>query len=152
MLKCGTALDVPGFGYPDSNGVPGGMDVDYCKALAAAVLGACLLLARLADWVELDLLRPLRGAGAMTLSLYTAHVCVMASLHGHPLPSGWSPDGAFWAQALAVRLVTAFSETSTISARPSASKWVRPLMPPPDWPAARGWHQPRPPAASGSRR
>ncbi|MCR8547527.1 amino acid ABC transporter substrate-binding protein [Salipiger sp. P9] len=39
VLKCGTALDVPGFGYPDSNGVPGGMDVDYCKALAAAVLG-----------------------------------------------------------------------------------------------------------------
>ncbi|WP_400159454.1 heparan-alpha-glucosaminide N-acetyltransferase domain-containing protein [Arthrobacter sp. BPSS-3] len=78
------------------------LDLLHTSGVAAAVLGACLLLARLADWVELDLLRPLRGAGAMTLSLYSAHVCVMASLHGHPLPSGWSPDGVFWAQALAV--------------------------------------------------
>lgn len=38
-LKCGTAVDIPGFGYPDSNGVVHGMDVDYCKAMAAAVLG-----------------------------------------------------------------------------------------------------------------
>ena len=38
----------------------------------------------------LDLLLPLRGAGAMTLSLYTAHLCVMASLYGQPLPSGWT--------------------------------------------------------------
>ena len=39
VLKCGTAIDVPGFGYPDSDGVLHGMDVDYCKAVAAAVLG-----------------------------------------------------------------------------------------------------------------
>ncbi|HET8880102.1 MAG TPA: heparan-alpha-glucosaminide N-acetyltransferase domain-containing protein [Arthrobacter sp.] len=78
------------------------LDLLHTSGVAAAVLGACLLLDRLAGWVELDLLRPLRGAGAMTLSLYTAHVCVMASLFGHPLPAGWSTDGVFWAQALVV--------------------------------------------------
>lgn len=39
VLKCGTMLDTPGYGFPDSNGVPRGMDVDFCRALAAAVLG-----------------------------------------------------------------------------------------------------------------
>jgi peptidoglycan/LPS O-acetylase OafA/YrhL len=49
----------------------------------------------------------LRGAGTLTLSLYTAHVCVMASLYGHPLAAGWSVDGVFWAQAIAVLLLGA---------------------------------------------
>jgi hypothetical protein len=49
-----------------------------------------------------DLLLPLRGAGAMTLSFYTAHLCVMASLSGQPLPSGWTVEGVYWAQAAAI--------------------------------------------------
>lgn len=77
------------------------LDLLHTSGVAAAVLGFCLLLGRLADWVQLDPLLPLRGAGALTLSLYTAHVCLMASLHGHPLPAGWSAAGVYWAQAIA---------------------------------------------------
>ncbi len=53
----------------------------------------------------LDLLLPLRGAGAMTLSLYTAHLCVMASLYGQPLPAGWTVEGVYWAQAVAALVI-----------------------------------------------
>lgn len=78
------------------------LDLLHTSGTAAAVLGLCLLLGRLADWVELDLLLPCRGAGAMTLSLYAAHLWVMASLYGRPLPAGWTVEGVYWAQALAV--------------------------------------------------
>ncbi|WP_445154763.1 heparan-alpha-glucosaminide N-acetyltransferase domain-containing protein [Arthrobacter sp. Hor0625] len=77
------------------------LDLLHTSGVAAAVVGLCLLLGRLADWLQLDLLLPLRGAGAMTLSLYTAHVWIMASLHGSPLPAGWTAEGVFWAQVLA---------------------------------------------------
>ena len=75
------------------------LDLLHTSGVAAAVVGACLLLGRLGEWIELDLLLPLRGIGAMTLSLYTAHVCVMAALHGQPLPAGWTVEGVYWAQA-----------------------------------------------------
>ncbi|MDQ0756928.1 heparan-alpha-glucosaminide N-acetyltransferase domain-containing protein [Arthrobacter sp. B3I4] len=78
------------------------LDLLHTSGVAAAVLGLCLLLGRLAEWVELDLLLPFRGAGAMTLSLYAAHIAVMASLYGRPLPVGWTVEGVYWAQALAV--------------------------------------------------
>lgn len=78
------------------------LDLLHTSGVAAAVVGAFLLLDRLAQWVELDLLLPLRGAGAMTLSLYTAHLCVMAALYGQPLPSGWTVEGVYWVQAAAV--------------------------------------------------
>lgn len=81
------------------------LDLLHTAGVAAAVVGFCLLLGRLADWVQLDLLLPFRGAGAMTLSLYTAHVCVMASLHGHPLPAGWTVEGVYWAQAVAALVI-----------------------------------------------
>jgi len=81
------------------------LDLLHTSGVAAAVVGLCLLLGRLADWVQLDLLLPLRGAGALTLSLYTAHVCLMASLHDRPLPAGWSVDGVFWAQAVAALVI-----------------------------------------------
>ncbi|MET4095623.1 heparan-alpha-glucosaminide N-acetyltransferase domain-containing protein [Arthrobacter sp. UYCu712] len=81
------------------------LDLLHTSGVAAAVVGACLLLGRLAEWVELDLLLPLRGAGALTLSLYTAHLCVMASLYQKPLPSGWTVDGVYWAQAAAVVII-----------------------------------------------
>ena len=38
-LKCGVNESVPGFGFVDANGNFSGFDVDYCKAVAAAVLG-----------------------------------------------------------------------------------------------------------------
>ncbi|MCB5274399.1 hypothetical protein BJG92_01932 [Arthrobacter sp. SO5] len=78
------------------------LDLLHTSGVAVAVVGAFLLLGRLAQGVELDYLRPLRGAGAMTLSLYTAHLCVMAALYGQPLPAGWTVEGVYWAQAAAV--------------------------------------------------
>ncbi|MBE9607090.1 amino acid ABC transporter substrate-binding protein [Acetobacteraceae bacterium H6797] len=38
-LKCGTLGTVPGFAAPDSAGRLKGMDADFCRAVAAAVLG-----------------------------------------------------------------------------------------------------------------
>lgn len=39
QLVCGTLGTIYGFSYPDSNGVLRGLDVDSCRAVAAAVLG-----------------------------------------------------------------------------------------------------------------
>ncbi len=39
VLKCGVSQGLPGFSNPDDKGSWAGIDVDYCKALAAAVLG-----------------------------------------------------------------------------------------------------------------
>ena len=38
-LRCGTENDTPGSGAPDSNGVLQGIDIEYCRAVAAAVFG-----------------------------------------------------------------------------------------------------------------
>jgi general L-amino acid transport system substrate-binding protein len=38
-LVCGVNAQVPGFGFVDPSGSYSGFDVDYCKAIAAAVLG-----------------------------------------------------------------------------------------------------------------
>lgn len=81
------------------------LDLLHTAGVAAAAVGCCLLLGRLAQWVELDLLLPLRGAGAMTLSLYAAHLCVMAALYRQPLAPGWTVDGVYWAQAAAVVVI-----------------------------------------------
>lgn len=78
------------------------LDLLHTSGVAAAVVGVFLLLGRLAEWIELDYLLPLRGAGAMTLTLYTAHLCVMAALYGQPLPAGWTVEGVYWVQAAAV--------------------------------------------------
>lgn len=75
------------------------LDLLHTSAVAAAAIGACLLLGRLAEWVDLDLLLPLRGAGAMTLTLYTVHVWVVANFYLKPLPAGWTEDGMYFAQA-----------------------------------------------------
>jgi len=39
VLKCGVSTGLPGFAEADSKGNWRGLDVDYCRALAAAVLG-----------------------------------------------------------------------------------------------------------------
>lgn len=77
------------------------LDLLHTSGIAVAVIGACLLLGRLAEWVDLDLLLPLRGAGAMTLSLYSAHVWVMSGLYHQPVPEGWTEDGLYFVQAAA---------------------------------------------------
>lgn len=81
------------------------LDLLHTSGVAAAVIGACLLLGRLADWVDLDLLLPLRGAGAMTLTLYSVHVWVVAGFYLKPLPAGWTEDGMYFAQASAAIIV-----------------------------------------------
>lgn len=81
------------------------LDLLHTSAVAAAVVGACLLLGRLGEWLSLDLLLPLRGAGAMTLTLYTAHVCLVAAMYLQPLPAGWTREGVYAAQALTAVLI-----------------------------------------------
>lgn len=86
------------------------LDLLHTSAVAAAVVGGCLLLGRLGEWLYLDLLLPLRGIGAMTLSLYTAHVAVVAAFYLKPLPAGWTVEGMYVAQALvAVAVGTVFA-------------------------------------------
>lgn len=75
------------------------LDLAHTSGVAAAVVGACLLLGRLADWLDLDLLLPLRGAGAMTLTLYSVHVWVVSVFYLKPLPAGWTEDGIYFAHA-----------------------------------------------------
>ncbi len=38
-IDCATQIDIPGFGYVDSDGNTRGFDVDLCRAVAAAILG-----------------------------------------------------------------------------------------------------------------
>lgn len=38
-LRCGAMNDMPGYGSPDSSGELRGMDIDFCRAVAAATLG-----------------------------------------------------------------------------------------------------------------
>lgn len=75
------------------------LDLAHTSGVAAAVVGACLLLGRLADWLDLDLLLALRGAGAMTLTLYSVHVWVVSVFYLKPLPAGWTEDGIYFAHA-----------------------------------------------------
>ncbi|MCE3244938.1 MAG: hypothetical protein K0S72_1061 [Arthrobacter sp.] len=85
------------------------LDLLHTSGVAAAVVGLCLLVGKLGEWLDLDLLLPLRGAGAMTLTLYTVHVWVVASFHLKPLPEGWTEDGMYFAHAaLAVLIGMAF--------------------------------------------
>ncbi|UZX02566.1 DUF1624 domain-containing protein [Arthrobacter sp. CDRTa11] len=81
------------------------LDLAHTSAVAAAVVGACLLLGKLADWLNLDLLLPLRGAGAMTLTLYTVHVWVVAGFYLKPSPAGWTEDGMYFAHAATAIIV-----------------------------------------------
>jgi NADH:ubiquinone oxidoreductase subunit 6 (subunit J) len=81
------------------------LDLLHTSGVAAAVIGACLLLGRLAEWVDLDLLLPLRGAGAMTLTLYAVHVWVVSGFYLKPLPAGWTEDGMYFAHAATAIIV-----------------------------------------------
>ncbi|MET1021361.1 MAG: heparan-alpha-glucosaminide N-acetyltransferase domain-containing protein [Arthrobacter sp.] len=81
------------------------LDLLHTSGVAAAVVGVFLLLGRLVQAAGWDVLLPLRGAGAMTLTFYTAHLCVMASLYGRPLPPGWTAEGVYWAQVAVILAV-----------------------------------------------
>ncbi|MDQ0691733.1 heparan-alpha-glucosaminide N-acetyltransferase domain-containing protein [Arthrobacter sp. W4I7] len=81
------------------------LDLLHTSAVAAGVIGAFLLLGRLAEWVALDLLLPLRGAGAMTLTLYSVHVWVVSAFYLKPLPAGWTEEAMYFAQAASAVIV-----------------------------------------------
>jgi hypothetical protein len=81
------------------------LDLLHTSGVAAAVVGACLLLGKLADWLDLDLLLPLRAAGAMTLTLYSVHIWVVSVFYLKPLPAGWTEDGIYFAHAAGAILV-----------------------------------------------
>ncbi len=81
------------------------LDLAHTSGVAVAVIGVFLLLGRLAEWLDLDLLLPLRGAGAMTLTLYAAHVWVVSGFYLKPLPAGWTEDGMYFAHAATAIIV-----------------------------------------------
>ncbi|MEO5317768.1 heparan-alpha-glucosaminide N-acetyltransferase domain-containing protein [Arthrobacter sp. CC3] len=81
------------------------LDLLHTSGVAAAVIGLCLLIGRLGGRLGLDLLLPLRGAGAMTLTLYTVHVAVVASFHPQPLPPGWTEEAMYYTQAVVAVLI-----------------------------------------------
>lgn len=86
------------------------LDLLHTSGVAAAVIGLCLLAARLGEWLGLRPLLPFSGPGAMTLTLYAAHVWALAATHNQPLPDGWSQEGLYFAHAfLAVGIGMLFS-------------------------------------------
>ena len=83
------------------------LDLLHTSGVAAAVVGVCLLLGRVVQRTGRDLLLPLRGAGAMTLSFYPAQLCGRASRYGQPLPAGWTVEGVYWVQAVTILVLGA---------------------------------------------
>ncbi|MFI2564545.1 heparan-alpha-glucosaminide N-acetyltransferase domain-containing protein [Paenarthrobacter sp. NPDC018779] len=77
------------------------LDLLHTSGVAAAVTGVFLLLGKLAERIKVNFLVVLSGPGAMTLTLYTAHVWVVSGFTGNPLPAGWTDEGMYWPQALA---------------------------------------------------
>lgn len=76
------------------------LDLLHSGGVAAAVVGLFLLLGTLAERIRINFLVLLSGPGAMTLSLYSAHVWMVSAFTNQPLPSGWTDEGMYWAQAL----------------------------------------------------
>ncbi|MFZ3451762.1 heparan-alpha-glucosaminide N-acetyltransferase domain-containing protein [Arthrobacter sp. 7Tela_A1] len=74
-------------------------DLLHTAGTAAAVVAACLLLTRSRP----NLLLPLSAAGAMTLTLYSVHIWVMALLDAQETAP--DPGWTFWLQAAAAVLV-----------------------------------------------
>ena len=72
----------------------------HSSGTAAAVVGFFLLLGKAAERIKVNFLIVLSGPGAMTLSLYSAHVWVVSGFTNQPLPAGWTEEGMYWTQAL----------------------------------------------------
>ncbi|GAB2682994.1 heparan-alpha-glucosaminide N-acetyltransferase domain-containing protein [Thalassiella azotivora] len=79
-------------------------DLLHTTGTSLAVVGGCLLLAAAGDRVRLGLL-PLASAGAMTLTLYTAHVLALAVTRVVADPSAETATTGVWA----VHAVTALA-------------------------------------------
>ncbi|MEV7663925.1 heparan-alpha-glucosaminide N-acetyltransferase domain-containing protein [Paenarthrobacter sp. NPDC089316] len=76
------------------------LDLLHTSGVAAGVVGFFLVLGRLAERIRVNFLMVLSGPGAMTLSLYSAHVWVVSGFTNQPLPAAWTNEGMYWAQAL----------------------------------------------------
>lgn len=84
------------------------LDLLNTSGSSAAVLGACLLLARILP----ALLILLSAPGAMTLTLYSAHIAAMSIIDAQEPPLDL--DGVFWIQAfLAAGIGIAFAARAT---------------------------------------
>lgn len=83
------------------------LDLLHTGGTAAAVVGLFLLLGTVAERAKVNFLILLSGPGAMTLSLYSAHVWVVSGFTNKPLPAGWTPEGMYWAQAIAAIIIGA---------------------------------------------
>ncbi|MGO4147007.1 heparan-alpha-glucosaminide N-acetyltransferase domain-containing protein [Paenarthrobacter sp. YAF11_1] len=76
------------------------LDLLHTGGTAAAVVGFFLLLGTVTERIKVNILIVLSGPGAMTLSLYSAHVWVVSGFTNQPLPAGWTEEGMYWTQAL----------------------------------------------------
>lgn len=94
------------------------VDLAHTTGCALVLLGACLWLVRLTAGLPW---RVLAGAGAMTLTLYTAHVVLLATPLGRegPLAAG-SPS----APALHAALAVGTGMTLALLHRPGPLEWV----------------------------
>lgn len=81
------------------------LDLLHTGGTAAGAVGLFLLLGTLAERIKVNFLIVLSGPGAMTLSLYSAHVWVVSGFTDKPLPAGWTDEGMYWAQALAAIVI-----------------------------------------------
>ena len=76
------------------------LDLLHSSGTAAAAVGFFLLLGTVTERIKVNFLIVLSGPGAMTLSLYSAHVWVVSGFTNQPLPAGWTEEGMYWTQAL----------------------------------------------------
>ncbi|MEO3943641.1 heparan-alpha-glucosaminide N-acetyltransferase domain-containing protein [Paenarthrobacter nicotinovorans] len=83
------------------------LDLLHTSGTAAAVVAFFLLLAAAAENLKVNILMVLSGPGAMTLSLYSAHVWVVSGFTNKPLPAGWTEEGMYWTQALCAVVIGA---------------------------------------------
>jgi hypothetical protein len=81
------------------------LDLLHTGGTSAAAIGLFLLLAGWAEKIGVRFLLPLSGPGAMTLTLYSLHVWAVSWFADQPLPSGWTDETKYWAQALAVSAI-----------------------------------------------
>lgn len=69
------------------------LDLAHTAGTGAAVVGLCLLIGRRLPW----LLLPLSAPGAMTLTLYSAHIWIMSIVDQQDIPL--DPAPVYWVQA-----------------------------------------------------
>lgn len=77
-VRCGVNQSVPGFGFTDADGNFSGFDIDYCRALAAAVLGD----PEAAEFVPLDAAQRFTALGSGEIDVLIRNTTRTASRDG----------------------------------------------------------------------